>query len=132
MKMGKNKDIELVDKIDDKNLKEVLEFAESKKILEFDPQKLLPKEKEDIKEIVIEKFKSFLTDKSDGLRSRISELRKKGFDVEVESFRSIHLPLKIKVFLATYSKIDFKNILEKLDNLEKEIVEIERKIKLRD
>ncbi|RMD66889.1 hypothetical protein D6817_03110, partial [Candidatus Pacearchaeota archaeon] len=75
--------------------------------------------KRDVVKFLVENMVEGLQLMLENVRERISELRKKGVDVEYESTLALSVPGKIKMFSATLSLADFNRaigVLEKLDN----------------
>ena len=66
-------------------------------------------------------MKDSLQNKIQDLNETFSELRKRGIDLSIFNFKLVILPLKLKVFLATYEKKDLENILNRIDEIDKEI-----------
>jgi hypothetical protein len=106
-----------LENIKDNNLKEILLLLISKEII--NPKKiklqgdLNNSAKQEIEEAIKEKFQS--------INEKFSELRKSGKDLGVLNFKLMMIPLKIKVFLATYEKKDAENLIKRMEYIDNEI-----------
>ena len=67
-----------------------------------------------------EELKNFLNGRYDDAHERLSELRKKGKDATVLTFKIMTIPIKIKTFLATGDKQSFERLIQKIDEIKKE------------
>jgi hypothetical protein len=111
-----------IESIKDLPLKESLLFLISKKII--DPKKLNWKGeyerniKQGIEETIKEKYKD--------INYRFSEIRKGGKDLGVLNFKLMMIPLKIKIFIATYEKKDAENVIKRMEEIESEINSIKK------
>ena len=83
------------------------------------------KEKEDFNIFIKGLVLDFLKDKSDDLKSRLSDLRKKGYPVLFLSLRFMSVPLKIKLFSSSLNKEDFNKIFILVENIEKSLISFE-------
>ena len=57
----------------------------------------------------------------DSLKGRVSDLRKKGRDVNDLDFQIMPIPLKIKLFAASFDKKDFDVVVQMLDKAAGEV-----------
>lgn len=106
-----------LDKVKNPKLKEMVLILESKGIMKV---KKINSEA-DAEEIIKQEMKDSLQNKIQDLNETFSELRKRGIDLSIFNFKLVILPLKLKVFLATYEKKDLENILKRIDEIDKEI-----------
>ena len=106
-----------LDKVKNPKLKEMALILESKGIMKV---KKINSET-DAEEIIKQEMKDSLQNKIQDLNETFSELRKRGIDLSIFNFKLVILPLKLKVFLATYEKKDLENILKRIDEIDKEI-----------
>ena len=106
-----------LDKVKNPKLKEMALILESKGIMKV---KKINSET-DAEEIIKQEMKDSLQNKIQDLNETFSELRKRGIDLSIFNFKLVILPLKLKVFLATYEKKDLENILNRIDEIDKEI-----------
>jgi hypothetical protein len=106
-----------LDKVKNPRLKEMALILESKGIMKV---KKINSET-DAEEIIKQEMKDSLQNKIQDLNETFSELRKRGIDLSIFNFKLVILPLKLKVFLATYEKKDLENILNRIDEIDKEI-----------
>ncbi len=103
-----------------KNLREIFLVLASEKIIKIERVVFRGDLEENVKHIIEDSFKS----KYHELNERFSELRKAGIDLGVLNLKLMMIPLKLKVFLATYEKKDAENLLNRIKELEKEINKI--------
>ena len=106
-----------LDKVKNPRLKEMALILESKGVMKV---KKINSEA-DAEEIIKQEMKDSLQNKIQDLNETFSELRKRGIDLSIFNFKLVILPLKLKVFLATYEKKDLENILNRIDEIDKEI-----------
>ena len=106
-----------IEKVKDIHLKESLLFLISKKII--NPSKI--NWKGDFEENLKREIEESIKDKYKDMNEKFSELRKSGKDLGVLNFKLMMIPLKIKVFLATYEKKDAENIIKRIEEMESEI-----------
>ena len=106
-----------LDKVKNPKLKEMALILESKGVMKV---KKINSEA-DAEEIIKQEMKDSLQNKIQDLNETFSELRKRGIDLSIFNFKLVILPLKLKVFLATYEKKDLENILNRIDEIDKEI-----------
>ncbi|HJX50317.1 MAG TPA: hypothetical protein VJ438_02550 [Candidatus Nanoarchaeia archaeon] len=113
----------LADKIKDIKLKELFLLVKSKKMI--NPNKI--NLNGDLDENIKQEIGNSLKDKYHDLNDKFSELRKSGKDLGVLNFKLMIVPLKIKVFLATYEKKDAEKIIQKIEEIENEIASIKKR-----
>jgi len=113
----------LADKIKDIKLKELFLLVKSKKMI--NPNKI--NLNGDLDENIKQEIGNSLKDKYHDLNDKFSELRKSGKDLGVLNFKLMIVPLKIKVFLATYEKKDAEKIIQRIEEIENEIASIKKK-----
>jgi hypothetical protein len=104
-------------KILPKNIKEVLFFLISEKIINPNKIKLSGDLEGNVKQVIEDSIKEKYLD----INERFSELRKSGKDLGVLNFKLMLIPLKIKIFLSTYEKKDIEILLMRIKDIEKEI-----------
>ena len=78
--------------------------------------------KAELEEYLREEVSKLLLSEADLLRGRISDLRKKGGDVNYSDFHLMQVPLKIKLFSASLGKKDFDSAWQILDKVSKEFL----------
>ena len=117
-----SKDESLIENIKDANLKEVLLFLISNKII--NPKKI--NWKGDFENNLKKDIEESIKDKYHDINEQFSELRKSGKDLGVLNFKLMIIPLKIRVFLATYEKKDAENLIKRIQEIEKEINSIKK------
>jgi hypothetical protein len=112
-----SKDNSSIDKIEDAHLKESTLFLISNKIINI--EKIRPNEdfEKNLKQEIEEKLKEKYKD----INTKVSELRRQGKDFGVLNFKLMSIPLKIKIFLATYEIKDAENLLKRMREIENEI-----------
>jgi hypothetical protein len=114
----------IIPHVQDKELAEILKEIEKKglynTIIKPKSGTKLSNQKE-VEKYMKEQIINFLKDRCDNLKSRISESRKKGKDVKIAEITVMSLPLKIKIFNATFKKKDFDKIFQIEESVEKEI-----------
>lgn len=126
----------MADKIDsiikDSNLIRCISYAKSVGAIKNFPSRSNYENSKEAEEDAKEEICSFLNEKIISLKQDISELRKEGFDVEIEDIKLLEIPLKIKVWRAYCDEIGLKKIYESLLSIESVIknlkVELEKKI----
>lgn len=112
--------------IDDKlknispNIREIFRLFLSENIIDSKKIELSGEIENNLKQ----KIEDSIKDKYQNLNEKFSELRKAGTDLGVLNFKLMIVPLKIKVFLATYSKKDAENVIVRLKEIENEISKI--------
>ncbi|GEM_PF-5790489 len=62
----------------------------------------------------------------DSLKARVSELRKKGGDINYSDFQIMPIPLKIKLFSASFDRKDFDRIIAMLEKASAEVKNAEK------
>jgi len=71
---------------------------------------------------------NLLLEANNELKERLSSLRKKGKNVKSIDLRIMTVPLKVKIFSATYSKKDFDKVIEIMKGIDAELKSVEEKI----
>jgi hypothetical protein len=112
----------LIQNIKDVNLKETLAFLISNNIIDTKKINLSGDFEVNLKKDIEESIK----DKYHDINEQFSELRKSGKDLGVLNFKLMAIPLKIKVFLATYEKKDAENVIKRFQEIAKEINSIKK------
>lgn len=103
-----------------KNIRDIFLLFISENII--DPKKI--EFNGDLEVNVKQKIEDSIKDKYQTMNETFSELRKSGVDLGVLNFKLVMVPLKIKVFLATYDKKDAENVVKRIKEIEKEISQI--------
>jgi hypothetical protein len=80
--------------------------------------------KGDLESNIKQKIEDAIKDRYQNMNETFSELRKSGVDLGVLNFKLVMIPLKIKVFLATYEKKDAENVINRIKDIENEINKI--------
>ena len=111
-----------MEKIKNIRLKESLLFLISKKIINQSKINWRGDCESNIKQGMEESIK----DKYNDMNEKFSELRKSGKDLGVLNFKLMIIPLKIKIFTATYEKKDAENIIKRMEEIENEINSIKK------
>jgi predicted transcriptional regulator len=111
-----------MEKIKNIRLKESLLFLISKKIINQSKINWRGDFESNIKQGMEESIK----DKYNDMNEKFSELRKSGKDLGVLNFKLMIIPLKIKIFTATYEKKDAENIIKRMEEIENEINSIKK------
>jgi hypothetical protein len=111
------KEESLISNIKDTNLKEILRFLISNKIVNTKKINLNGDFENNIRQEIEESIKEKYRD----IEEKFSELRKSGKDLGVLNFKLMMVPLKIRIFLATYEKKDAENVINRIYEIEKEI-----------
>jgi len=107
----------IIANIKDSNLKEIILMLISKEMI--NPKKINwqgdieSNAKQEISEAIKEKFQE--------INEKFSELRKSGKDLGVLNYKLMMIPLKTKVFLATYEKKDAENLIKRIEEIDKEV-----------
>lgn len=114
-KAQKNQNEDILNGIN-KELREVTLFFSSNKYIDLNKLN-----KKDIEESAKKTIEDSIKDKFHSLTEIFSELRKTGKDLGVLNYKLMIIPLKIKIFLATFEKKDAENLLNKIDDIEKEL-----------
>ncbi len=104
----------------EKNLREVFLFFASEGLIDIRKIQI----NEEFENNLKQKINDYLKEKNQDLNERFSELRKKGEDLGVLNFKLVMIPLKIKVFMASYNKKDAENVLRRINEIETEINKI--------
>lgn len=77
-------------------------------------------------EYLKEEIARFLESEVNLLKNRLSDLRKKGIDVSELTLKVMSIPLKIKIFSASFNKKDFDRVVFMINKMDSEIKEIEK------
>ncbi|MEM0465956.1 MAG: hypothetical protein QXW97_04640 [Candidatus Pacearchaeota archaeon] len=127
---------DISNKIQNKNILNILEFLKNKNYQFFNSifidEKNIDKKtfvKESLDDFIKRQILNFLKYRLEDLKSEISFLRKSGKDVEYLSLKVISVPLKIKIFEASFESKDFFKVTELLDFCEEELKKIKEGIK---
>lgn len=118
---------ELAKRLKNKNIEYVLQYLkkENYSLLEkIFLKKTFESEKEFV-DYLKEEIVVFLESQCNGLKDRISYLRKKGKDVKDMEFKVLSIPLKIRVFQASFESKDFDKVINLLTNLDEELKKLE-------
>ncbi len=114
-KASKNQNEDLLNGMN-KELREVTLFFSSNKYIDLNKLN-----KKNIEESAKKAIEDSIKDKFHSLTEIFSELRKTGKDLGVLNYKLMIIPLKIKIFIATFEKKDAENLLNKIENIEKEL-----------
>jgi hypothetical protein len=117
-----NKEDNLLSKLKDNSLKECLLFLISESMVDVKKINLNGEIEENVKKDIEEAIK----DKYKNIEENFSEIRKEGKDLGVLNFKLMIIPLKIKVFLATYEKKDAENVLKRMKEIEGELIKFKK------
>jgi|WetSurMetagenome_2_1015567.scaffolds.fasta_scaffold172530_2 hypothetical protein len=117
-----SEDFSQIEKIKDIHLKESLLFLISKKIINPNKINWIGDFEANVKQEMVDSIK----DKYKDMNDISSELRKSGKDLGVLNFKLMMIPLKIKIFTATYEKKDAENIIKRIEEIESEIKSIKK------
>jgi hypothetical protein len=113
----------LMDRIDDKNILNIMEYLKERNFslenISFSSDKT-----EDLMTLLKNHILNLLKNRYETLKSQITELRKKGDDLSSVSLELMSVPLKIKIFQASFDKSDFIKVVGILDNVESEVKKI--------
>jgi len=85
------------------------------------------KKSKDKKELLIllkQKIIAYLKEKQSEIERKLSEKRKQGKDLYMQSLKYMSIPLKIKIYEATLQKKDLYRIKNIIDDLEKDLLEV--------
>jgi hypothetical protein len=123
----KNEDPQGINRLSDPKLKETLLFIKSKGLIKINYDFKAESETE-LEYYLKEEISNFLNDRYNDVHEKVSELRKKGKDLKVITFKIMQIPLKIKTFLATCERKDFERILQRIGEIEKEVEMINQKM----
>lgn len=108
--------------IKNEDIRSILKYLKSKN---YSIEKLLKDRKFDSKKELIKFLKeilvSFLNDEYNELKGKVSTLRKKGVDESHIELRLMSVPLKIKLFEASFHKKDFDKVINLTDSIEQEL-----------
>jgi len=120
IKKTKKENIE--EKIKDltENIREILFLFISENFIDLKKVEL----QGDLESNIRQKIEDSIKDKYQNLNENFSEMRKAGTDMGVLNFKLMMVPLKIKVFLATYNKKDAENVIARIKEIENEIGKI--------
>ncbi|MCK5450087.1 hypothetical protein KAI32_04420 [Candidatus Pacearchaeota archaeon] len=128
MKPQDKPDIEVVSKtIEDKNLIESTIFLKSKNILKPSESKIKFETVKEAEDSMKEDIVGAINEKTNELKQEVSEMQKKGNDLILEKIKSLQIPLKLKVWLATTNKKDLEIILNIFSSIEKTLEPIKEK-----
>lgn len=118
----------VLNKIRDENLRETLILINTSTKIPINYKTSLTEPKE-IEEYFKEELESYLNEKYKDIYEKVSELRERGYDMMVWTFKLMAIPLKIKVFISTCDKKDFNRITHKINEINKGVSEIFEKIR---
>jgi hypothetical protein len=120
--------------LNDSNMEHILDYLKNENyaiLQQFLIGKTFNSEKEFINYLK-EEIIRFLNSEVNLLKDSISRLRKKGADVGELSFKVMSVPLKIKLFEASFETKDFDRVVLLLKQLEEEIKTMEESLKNKD
>lgn len=119
IKNNQIKKVSIEDKLKDvsNNVREILLFFISEGIIDIKKLEF----NGDLESNLKQRIEDSIKEKYQNLNERFSELRKSGKDLGVLNFKLMMIPLKIKVFLATYNKKDAENLIKRIKEIEQEI-----------
>lgn len=111
----------MVNLLDKKKIESFIEHYKKTKLKEKSVvSRILHKviSKEELSISLQQEIINHLKDRYDNISSKISEERKKGRDIYFEWIKSMSIPLKIKLYSATFDKKDYYKVIKILDELE--------------
>jgi hypothetical protein len=111
-----------IENIKDNKLKEILIFLSLKKVINTNNINWNGDIEANIKQEIEESIK----EKYQNINEKFSEIRKSGKDLGVLNLKLMIIPLKIRVFLSTYDKKDAENVIDRIEEIEKEINSIKK------
>jgi hypothetical protein len=114
---------EILEKVNDKEISSILEYLKSENISTL--YKLILnrtfESMEDFLKFLLQELVIFLKDEYNNLKTKISELRKGGEDVDDPSLRLMSVPLKIRIFESSFLKKDFDNVIRLIEGVKIEL-----------
>lgn len=122
---------EIFNNVSDEKLRETLILIKNSTNIKLNYNVKLTEPKE-IENYFKEELESYLNEKYNEIHEKVSELREKGYDMMVWTFKLMSIPLKIKVFVATSDKKDFNTVTHKINEIGKAANEMFEKIKQRE
>jgi hypothetical protein len=128
---AKAKEISVLDKIQNPSLRETLILIKENTNIKINPPGKLTDPKE-IENHFKEELEAYLNEKYKEAYEKVSELREKGHDMMVYTFKMMSIPLKIKLFLSTCNKKDFNIVTSKINEVNKAAENIFEKIRQRE
>jgi hypothetical protein len=121
----------IFDKIQDQKLRETLILIKNSTNIKLNYNNNL-KDPKEIEDYFREEIETYLNERYNEIHEKVSELREKGHDMMVWTFKLMAIPLKIKVFVSTGDKKDFNLVTAKINEISKAVNEILEKIKQRE
>jgi len=106
----------ILNKINNEKLRETLILLKTATNIKINYNTKLEDPKE-IEEYFKEELEGYLNDKYKDIYEKVSELREKGHDMMVWTFKLMAIPQKVNVFLATGDKKDFNNVTGKMNEI---------------
>lgn len=106
----------VLDKIRDEKLRETLILLKTSTNIKINYDTKL-EDPQELEEYFKEELEGYLNEKYRDVHEKVSELREKGRDMVVWTFKLMQIPLKIKVFLSTGDKKDFNNVTGKMNEI---------------
>lgn len=108
----------------EKNFREVLVLLNKYGVVTSERVKRSFSDEKEVDKFLEKLVIDYLNEKYNNLHERISELRKKGFDLTEVGLKLSSFKLKLKMFAANKDKHSFNQVILILDNVEKELGEI--------
>jgi len=121
----------IFDKMHDQKLRETLILIKNSTNIKLNYNNNL-KDPKEIEDYYREEIENYLNERYNDIHEKVSELREKGYDMMVWTFKLMAIPLKIKVFFATGDKKDFNLVTSKINEISKAVNEMLEKIKQRE
>jgi hypothetical protein len=114
--------------LEDKSISSLLDLLKLNKFI-IDLS-LLDKEydsKKDFMELLKKLISTLLNDKYLYLKSELSKLRRKGLDINDLDMRLMSVPLKIKVFISSFTDKDLNSLIVIINEIETDILNLKKK-----
>jgi len=120
---------QLLKMVNDKKVAEILQYLKKKDYI-FIKKRILNRNFESEKEFnqfLREEVANFLKGWHDDLKGRTSDLRKSGKDIGTMGFKLMSIPLKIRLFEASFYKKDFDKVVTMLEKMQESLENYEAK-----
>jgi uncharacterized tellurite resistance protein B-like protein len=115
---------EIISLISDLKLKESAEFAKKLPQMKFNENTVINSGNE-AEEFVRQEILEYLKNEYDTIKQRISDLRKHGKEVDLESISLMQVPLKIRIFNSGSSIKDLQTIMDIIKMIDQKIKPLE-------
>jgi hypothetical protein len=121
----------ILNKMDNKSLRETIILIKDNTNIKIN-YKINSTDSLEIEEHFKEEIKGYLNEKYKDIYEKVSELREKGHDMMVCTFKLMAIPLKIELFMATGDRKEFNTITAKLNEINNAVELILGKIRKRE